>query len=289
MRSQPIIYTVLFLLFTTAVVAQDYPATEIYMLDIHKKGKHISADDKDSLVNVSKNKGYDNQPNFIEPLHAIAYVSSRNKTPTDVFLYDLETGQTSQLTHTPEAEFSPKITPDGKYISVVKGSEQNLSRISPDGVITEKLYTSKDSIGYYCWLNENEIAAMVLSKPETLRLINIKNKTEKYWGDSIGRSMYKYKDGVVVCKTLHKGNKVVFVENGIYTTWIALPANTEDYFLTDDGWLFSSDGSKIIYCQVKKLKKGWQTLVDMKSRGISKIFRLAVNSDKSRLAFVTAE
>ena len=107
----------------------------------------------------------------------MAYVSSRNKKPTDVFLYDLATATTKQFTNNSQAEYSPKTTSDGKFISVVKDTDQNLTRISLDGLVTEKLYTSKDSIGYYCWLNQSEIAAFTLSKPKvTLKLIHIKNK-----------------------------------------------------------------------------------------------------------------
>lgn len=275
---------------SSAQVVADYPATEIYLLNIQNRGNHFSLADNAGLINVSNNKGYDNQPGFIEKINSIAYVSSRNKKPTDVYLYDLETASSKQFTNTEEAEFSPKTTPDGKYISVVKGAEQNLSRISFDGLITEKLYTSKDSIGYYCWLNNDEIAAFVLSNPITLKLINIEKKTEQYWADSIGRSLFKYDDGVVVCRMLHSGNWITFVDRkGNYTQWIQLPLNTEDFFITDDGWIFSSNGSSLIYCNANKLSKGWQELANLKGMGISKIFRLSVNRKKNKLAFVTEE
>ena len=242
------------------------------------------------LVNVSNNKGYDNQPCFIEKINSIAYVSSRDKKPTDVYLYEPATGNTKQFTSTAEAEFSPKITPDGNGISVVKGAEQNLTRISLDGAVTEKLYTSKDSIGYYCWLNEDEIAAVVLTNPITLKLINIKNKTEKYLADSIGRNLFKYKDGVVVCRMLHSGNWITYIDKaGNYIPWILMPANTEDFYLTGDGWLFSSAGSRIIYCNARKGIRVWEQLADLKEMGISKIFRLSVNKKKNMLAFVTED
>ena len=283
------------LIFTFAKISSaqtvaDYPATEIYLLNIQKKGGHFSLPENARLVNVSNNKGYDNQPFFIEKINSIAYVSSRDKKPTDVYLYDLETGNSKQFTNTEEAEFSPKATPDGKYISVVKGAEQNLTRISFDGLVTQKLYNSKDSIGYYCWLNDDEIAAFVLSNPITLKLINIGRKTELYLADSIGRSLFKYNDGVVVCRMLHGGNWITFVDRkGNYTQWIQLPPNTEDFYITDDGWIFSSNGSNLIYCNAKKLSRGWQELANLKDMGISKIFRLSVNREKNKLAFVTEE
>jgi len=290
MTSKLLLQIALLFVCSKIVCAQDYPATEIYMIDIQKTGNHFSLVDGARLINVSNNKGYDNQPGFIEQLNSIAYVSSRDNKPTDVYLYDLSTGVSKQFTNNTEAEFSPKITPDGKYISVVKGGEQNLTRISLDGAVIEKLYTSKDSIGYYCWLNEDEIAAYVLSNPVILKLINIKSKTEQYLADSIGRSLYKYKDGVVICRMLHGGNEVVFADlEGRYTEWIKLPASTEDFYLTDDGWLFSSDGSKLIYCNVKRLQEGWQQLADLKGMGVSKIFRIAVNKKRNLLTFVTAE
>ncbi|QBN18481.1 TolB family protein [Flavobacterium nackdongense] len=264
------------------------PATEVYLLDIKNNATSFSIDPSTKPVNISNNEGYDNQPSFIEKLNAVAYVSSRNKKPTDVYLYDLATAKTQQFTNNKEAEYSPKTTPDGKFISVVKDTDQNLTRISLDGLVTEKLYTSKDSIGYYCWLNKSEIAAFTLSKPKiTLKLIHIKNKTEQYLTDSIGRSLYKYRDGIVICQKLKKGSYVSFIDKkGAITQLIELPKNTEDFYLTADGWLFSSNESKLIYCNLTAKTKVWQEVANLKAMGISKIFRLAVNQDKNKLVFV---
>jgi hypothetical protein len=265
------------------------PATEVYLLDFKKNGTSFSIDPNSKGVNISNNEGYDNQPSFIEKLNSVAYVSSRNKKPTDVFLYNLQTAKTKQFTNNSQAEYSPKTTPDGKFISVVKDVDQNLTQISLDGLVTEKLYTSKDSIGYYCWLNQSEIAAFTLSKPKvTLKLINIKNKTEKYLTDSIGRSLYKYRDGIVICQKLKKASWVSFIDKkGAITQLIQLPKDTEDFYLTNDGWLFSSNESSLIYCNITFKNKGWQELANLKAKGISKIFRLAVNQDKNKLVFVT--
>ncbi len=263
-------------------------ATEVYLLDIKKEVTIFSIVPNSKPENISNNVGYDNQPSFIEKFNAVAYVSSRNKKPTDVFLYHLATATTKQLTNNSQAEYSPKTTLDGKFISVVKDIDQNLTRISLDGLVTEKLYTSKDSIGYYCWLNKSEIAAFTLSKPKvTLKLINIKNKTEKYLTDSIGRSLYKYRDGIVICQKLKKANYVSFIDKkGAIKQLIELPKNTEDFYLTTDGWLFSSNESSLIYCNITAKNKAWQELANLAKMGISKIFRLAVNQEKNKLVSV---
>lgn len=277
----------------------NYPATEVYLINIRQSGNNFSLADSAKPINISNNKGYDNQPMFIEPLNSIAYVSSRNNGPTDVYLYNLTAGNVTQFTNTTEAEFSPKLTPDGKFISVVKGAEQNLTRISLDGKTTEKLYTSKDSIGYYCWIDSDEIAAVVLTKPISLKLINIKTKTEKFLTDSAGRSLFKYSadNGIVLCRTLKKGNSIwcYSIKPGLgplprgFYQLIELPPNNEDFYLTDDGWIFSSNGSTIVYCNINKTATGWQVLADLKSMGISKIFRLSVNQQKNKLVFVAEE
>ncbi|HXP53037.1 MAG TPA: hypothetical protein VN922_24040 [Bacteroidia bacterium] len=283
------------------------PGTEIYLINIQQKGNSFSLADTTKPLDISNNKGYDNQPVFIEKLNAIAYVSSRENKPTDVYLYDLTTKKTKQFTNNDEAEYSPKLTPSGKFISVVKGPEQNLTRIALDGTQTMKIYTCKDSIGYYCWIDSNKIAAVVLTNPISLKLIDTRHGTETYLMDSIGRSLFKYDKGIVLCQMRHNGNWVAYldvttkpkrehdVKNRQYqpifqegcVDWIQLPAGTEDFYTTEDGWIFSSNGSRIVYCNVKELNKGWQILADLKSMGISKIFRLAVNKNKSKLAFVT--
>jgi len=307
---------ILFLSFTITSLAQPkppapgLPSTEVYLIDIQKNGDVFSLADS-SVTNISNNKGYDNQPVFIEKLNSIAYVSERNNKATDVYLYDLKTKETKQLTNNSEAEYSPKLTPDGKYISVVKGAEQNLTRVSLDGSVTEKIYTCKDSIGYYCWLNENEVAAVVLTNPVSLKLINIKDKTEKYLADSADRSLFKYNNGLAFCQTKHTGNWIAFLDadalstnqqhlkdkpgrqyqpiyKGTYTTWIQLPEGTEDFYITEDGWIFSSNGSSLVYCNVNEIKKGWQILANLKTMDIPKIFRISVNKAENKLAFVAA-
>ena len=285
------------------------PGTEVYLINIQQKGNKFALADSAKPTDISNNRGYDNQPVFIEKLNAIAYVSSRDNKPTDVYLYDLATKKTKQFTNNDEAEYSPKLTPDGKFISVVKGAEQNLTRISLDGSATEKIYTCKDSIGYYCWVSNTEIAAVVLTNPISLKLINIKDKTEKYVMDSIGRNLFRYDKGIVLCQMKHSGNLVAYIDvttkpkrehyvkNREYQptfqwgcmAWIQLPAGTEDFYITGDGWIFSSNGSSIVYCNVKELNKGWQVLADLKAMGISKLFRLTVNKDKNKLAFVAEE
>lgn len=277
----------LILLLNLNVFAQT--ATEVYLLDIKKDGNSFSIAPNSKLVNISNNEGYDNQPSFIENINAVAYVSSRNKKPTDVFLYDLTTAKTQQLTNNSQAEYSPKISLDGKFISVVKDVDQNLTRISLDGLVTEKLYTSKDSIGYYCWLNQSEIAAFTLSKPKvTLKLIHIKNKTEKYLTDSIGRSLFKYRNGIAICQKLKKANYVSFIDKkDAIKQLIELPNNTEDFYLTNNGWLFSSNESSLVYCNLQSETKTWNELANLAAMGISKIFRLAVNQDKTKLVFVS--
>ncbi len=308
---------ILSLSFTLTAFAQqtppapDLPSTEIYLLNIQLKGNAFSLADN-SFTDVSNNKGYDSQPVFIEQLNSIAYVSERNNKATDVYLYDIKTKVSKQFTNNNEAEYSPKLTPDGNYISVVKGAEQNLTKVSLDGTKTEKIYTCKDSIGYYCWLNKDEIAAVVLTNPISLKLINIRDKTERYLDDSIGRSLFSYNKGLVLCSILHSGNWVTYLDaealstkkqhledkpgrqyqaafKGTSTKWIQLPIGTEDFYITEDGWILSSSGSSIVYCNARDIKKGWQVLADLKGRGISKITRLTVNKAKNKLAFVTDE
>lgn len=92
-------------------------ATEVYLLDIKKNKTSFSIVSNSKLINISNNAGYDNQPNFIEKLNAVAFVSSRNTKPTDVYLYNLANANTKQFTNNKEAEYSPKTTPDDKYIT----------------------------------------------------------------------------------------------------------------------------------------------------------------------------
>ena len=64
-------------------------------------------------------EGYDNQPSFTPDGAAILYTSIRADNQADIYRHGLADNSTMRLTETEEAEYSPTVTPDGKFFSVV--------------------------------------------------------------------------------------------------------------------------------------------------------------------------
>ena len=79
-------------------------------------------------VNVTNRPGYDNQPSFTPDGRAILYTSQRDGQ-TDIFRYDLRTRETTQLTRTPESEYSPSVGPDGRSMTVVRVELDSTQRL----------------------------------------------------------------------------------------------------------------------------------------------------------------
>src|SRR6516165_1379333 len=98
------------------------PASDIYIVDL--KNQHNYKNGTDILKfgdpkKITEFVGYNNQPFFLPDGKSILYTSIRDKQ-ADIYRYDLETGKTTQVTNTPESEYSPTLMPDKKNISVVR-------------------------------------------------------------------------------------------------------------------------------------------------------------------------
>ena len=77
---------------------------------------------------------YDNQP-FFTPRGATFVYARSDGAQTDVWEYDIASGTHTQITRTPESEYSPTPSPDNRTISVVferNRSVWQIDRASPD-------------------------------------------------------------------------------------------------------------------------------------------------------------
>src|SRR5438045_9070128 len=110
------------------------PASDIFMVEVKTKLDRKERTDELKFGEPKKITdfvGYNNQPFFMPDGHGILYTSIRNKQ-ADIYRYDLRDEGTTQVTNTPESEYSPTLMPDRKNISVV--------RVEADGK-TQRLWT----------------------------------------------------------------------------------------------------------------------------------------------------
>ncbi len=108
------------------------PDTEIFLAPLTVSGQHITIGQP---VNISNSPGYDNQPSFTPDGQRLLFTSARGGAQTDIYRYDLASKQVTQVTNTPESEYSPTVTPDHglSVVRVEADGSQRLWRFTSDG------------------------------------------------------------------------------------------------------------------------------------------------------------
>ncbi|MGH9858097.1 MAG: TolB family protein, partial [Acidobacteriota bacterium] len=91
------------------------PSTDIFLFPL-ENGKIVSS----GVRNITKRKGYDNQPHFLPDSKKLFYTSIREGNQSDIFLYDLGNAAAKKITTTDESEYSPTLTPDGQFFSTIR-------------------------------------------------------------------------------------------------------------------------------------------------------------------------
>jgi hypothetical protein len=191
--------------------------TEVFLATLSVRGSTVAIG---TPANISNNPGYDNQPSFTSDGAGVFFTSVRGDrkpdpgnsaaTGSDIYRYEIATERLSQVTDTPEAEYSPTATPDGRHISVI--------RVEGDG--TQRLWqfaTGKKSepeaqtraalvlpdvkpVGYHAWANKNLLALFVLGRqgqPATLQVADTRTGRAEVVATGIGRSIQRIPRGGV--------------------------------------------------------------------------------------------
>lgn len=275
------------LLLMACLCAKAQNATDVYLFDMVSKGGQINIS---SGINVSKRKGYDNQP-FFHPSKPLLYFASDQGGQTEIMVFDLKTGQLSRLTNTPESEYSPTVTPDGNQISCIvmrENKSQDLGLYESSGAFVRTLINDL-TVGYHAWLNEDNLFLFVLGNPQTLQHYNLKTGTSKVIATSIGRSLHKVPGEQAISFIDRSGgvhgkiNKVK--EDGSVEFLTNSVSTQDDICWLPDGRLLSSNGLNILMFNPKS-PRNWQPTNGPTLKNIS---RIAVSPNGKKLAVVVEE
>jgi len=296
------IFSFLFLISVSFASFAQNMNTDIYLVDFnYDKGFSFS-----NLRNITKQKGYDNQPWFSPDGKSVYYTSMTADSTTDIFRYELKTGKFSRITRTEgTSEYSPQWTPDGKNISVVRveedGFTQRIWTFDMNGKKARNPYPWLDSVGYYQWANDTMLTAFILGPNDehTLRLVDIKHKTETVIGKKVGRSFHfcvEQECGNPLSVRFlqkNKANEMMiylynFITKEVYEQFSPLE-KSQDIVQYGNLRYFMSDGTKLYsYWGAAKFAH-WSEVKEFSFPGITGITRLAVSADKKTLAFVAAD
>ena len=276
----------------TPTPAATPPTSDIFLVDVRtKKGEMVFGDPR----KITNTPGYNNQPSFMPDGKSVLYTSIRNKQ-ADIYRYELGSGATSQVTDTPESEYSPTLMLDKKNISVVRVEADGTQRLwkfplsgGPPVLILENV----KPVGYHHWIDDHTLALFVLGgpgKPNFLEVLDAATGKSEFVTENPGRILRK----------VPNQNKFSFVHKVSDKNWeikafdlrartsaslIATIPGAEDYAWLPDGKLLLAKDSKL-FAVLPLSGSQWEEVADFSEAGIKRITRIAVNSSGSRIAIV---
>ena len=258
------------------------PATEVYVASLAMGATPAASA---PVVNISNSPGYDNQPSFLPDGSGVLFASGRNDQPTDIYRYVFATQQLTQLTTTPEAEYSPLVAPDRTSFTVIRveaDKTQRLWRFDLDGTNPRLVLEHVKPVGYHLWIDETRLALFVLGgagQPNTLQLADTKTGKAEVIDSGIGRSI-QLRPGTRTVSYIVKpaGGQWVVKSFDPDTRAITTLVETADKNTSEDtawlgNWLLMSSGTSVLGWNGSG---SWITVGDFASAGIARISRLAV-------------
>ena len=263
------------------------PATEIFIIDLKTDGKLKAG----QPLKITSAAGYNNQPSFLPDGQSILYTSIRDKQ-ADIYRYEIHGGATSQVTNTPESEYSPTVMPDGKSFSVVRveaDGTQRLWKFPLTGGAPALLLENIKPVGYHLWVDDHTLALFILGKPNTLQLADLRTGKAEVIAENPGRILrrvphedkfsfvHKVSDQQWLIKTFDLKTRNI-------ATYIKTFPSVEDYAWTPAGVLLMANGAKLF--ARKKSDWAWVEIADFSNAGLKNITRIAVSPKGDRIAVV---
>jgi hypothetical protein len=280
---------------------QQPPDTDIFVVTVKQSGNSWSFGEP---ANVTRRPGYDNQPSFLPDGQSLLFTSQRDKDQTDIYRYDFGAGVTTQVTSTPESEYSPTLMPGGKFFSVVRvepDKTQRLWKFPLAGGAASLVLDNVKPVGYHLWLDARTLALFVLGdektgKPNSLQLVTLSKTAPTAVEEStlhvnVGRSLQRVPRRPDSFSFVHKTSPdnwlIKIVNVSAHQTELVtktLPGS-EDLAWLPDGSILMAQDSKLFRFDTAN-PTGWQQVADFTSAGMRRITRLALSPKADRLALV---
>lgn len=278
------------------------PATEVYLAPLTVDGKKFSVGTPE---NISNSPGYDNQPFFSPDGQSLYFTSARGDvaskcgTPqTDVYRFDLGSRAVARITDTPDCEYSPTVTPDGKHLSVIQvepDGTQRLWKFTTEGRSPSVVLDDIEPVGYHAWLSETRLALFVLGRPATLQVADTTTGKAFIVAKDIGQSIVQIPGGGVSfvqqageddARTLTISQVTLVNGKAVVKPLIsAVPGARQVHVAwTPDRTLLMAHGGSLHAWHWGA--QAWETVADLSPLGLRNVTRLAVSPKGDRIAFV---
>lgn len=281
------------LLLAAALEAQG--GTDIWVGELSGSGSALSLGE---LRNVTRRAGYDNQPQFTPDGNSLLYTRIGDDGRSDAWRVSVNGQSRSQLTRTVRRqEYSPTPMPDGRGFSAIvveADSTQRLWAYDWNGVPQRVIVPALKPIGYHVWIGGGNIGAFVLSQPtpqDANALVLMDPRTERVdtLARGIGRAFARVPGRDAFTFVHFHGDTAVLGEVDVRTRGVrrivSLPQGAEYHVWLPDGSALVS-GNGVLY---RWYEGRLETFVDLRSRGIQDVSRLALSADGRTLAIVGAD
>ena len=275
------------------------PASDIFVLEV---GAKRNKETKDLEPNFTEPKkitdypGYNNQPFFLPDGHNILYTSIRNGQ-ADIYRYDLKSGQTTQVTNTPESEYSPTLMPDRKNISVVRVEKDGTQRLwkfpLAGGGQPSLILENVKPVGYHHWIDDHTLALFVLGatgKPNTLQIADTRTGKSEMVAENPGRILRKVPERnqfsfVHKISDQHWEIKYFDMRSHTIASFVETLPGVEDYAWLNGALLMGKDSK--LYAVRPFAGQKWTEVGDFSKSGIKRITRIAVSGNRIAIVAVS--
>lgn len=276
------------LLLPFSIYAQ-LPETDIWLFKIDKKeNKYVFS----NPLNITHRVGYDNQPTFSLDGKSILYVCIDSSNQADIYKYEIKSKLHTNITKSKISEYSPTILPNGSGFTTVvveSDSAQRLWQYNLDGSFNKISHQNTDSIGYHTWLNNDTLLYYKLTKPHSLRVLNLKTDKDVWICDEPTRAFKKVGSTAQFIYGVKKETVIEYRlydptlrESRVYATHQSL---NEDYIWHHELGLIKSENADLI--RYDPITKTWDILFSFTSLGIKKITRFVFDAKNKQLAIVS--
>ncbi len=274
------------------------PDTEVYLVSLADPEAWTAG----AVTNVSSSPGYDNQPSFMRDSRSVLFTSNRDGKQSDIYRYWIADRKLTQLTTTPESEYSATIVPSGNGFSVIQVEADNTQRLwqfsfgvrAGSALQSSVVLSELKPIGYHAWIDADTVMVFVLGQPATLQRASPGSALAEVVTGDIGRSLVSIPNARAVSFTARDENGVWWIKRYdadtrevralIEAAQAAEGASEPHTAWSRDGRLFMASGTKILWW--KEGAADWAPLGDLAAAPLTNISRLAVSPDGRWLAFV---
>lgn len=248
-----------------------------------------------SVTNISASPGYDNQPSFMRDSRSVLFTSNRDGKQSDIYRYWIADRKLTQLTATPESEYSPNLVPRGDGFTVIQVEADNAQRLKQFDLTGKNpvlvSHADEKTVGYHAWIDPTIVMMFLVAQPSTLARFKPGGASVELVTSGIGRSLVAIPNTRSVSFTTRDENRVWWIKKydadaRAITPLVQAPegAGEPHTAWSRDGRVYTASGTKIL--SWKEGETGWTLVGDLAAAPLKNISRLAVSPDGRWLSFV---